>query len=269
MGLQINTNLPALDVQRLLAQNAAKMTRGFEGLASGLRINRARDDAAGLAIAERLQAQIRQLDTEVNNLQYGVNAAQTAEGAMGTQADALQRVRELAVQAANGTLSDADRAALNQEAQQLLQQIDQTAQNTEFNGLKLLDGSQTNVPLGTEGNMQLNLNASTTNALGVNGLDISTQAGAANALNTLDTALQRVNQNRASLGAQINRFERGIETRQNTMVNQQDSQSRIRDLDVARAFVQQTRNQILTQAGVGVLAQANMVGENALRLLGR
>ncbi len=269
MGLQINTNLPALNVQRVLAQNASRLTRGFESLASGLRINRARDDAAGLAVAERLQAQVRQLDAEMNNLQYGINAAQTAEGAMATQTDALQRVRELAVQAANGTLSDADRAALNQEAQQLLQQIDQTAQNTEFNGVRLLNGSQPNIPLGTQGNDQLNLNATTNSALGLSGLDISTAAGATNALNTIDNALQQIGQNRAALGAQINRFERGIEVRQNTAVNQQDSMSRIRDLDVARAFVQQTRNQILTQAATGVLAQSNMVGETALRLLGR
>ena len=269
MGLQINTNLPALNVQRLLGQNAGQLVRGFESLASGLRINRARDDAAGLAIAERLQAQIRQLDAEVNNLQYGVNAAQAAEGAMATQTDALQRIRELAVQAANGTLSDEDRAALNNEAQQLIAQIDETGQNTEFNGLRLLDGSQTDIPLGTQGDVRLNLNESTAASLGLTGLDISTQAGASGAIGTLDAALQQVDQNRANLGAQINRFERGIETRQNTMVNQQESESRIRDLDVARAVIQQTRNQILMQAGVGMLAQSNMVGQTALRLLGR
>jgi len=268
MGLRINSNIPALNANRQTRQTANRILRGFEGLSSGLRINRARDDAAGLAIAENLRSQLRQLNAEVNSLQSGVNAAQTAEGGLATQTDAVQRLRELSVQAANGTMSDEGRAALNEEAQQLLDQIGATAEQTTFNGMGLLDGSQTTVPLDAEGNVALELNESTVDSLGLTGVDISTQAGAEDAIGRLDAALENIGQNRASLGAQQNRFEYGIENRENSAVNAAESESRIRDLDVARATIEQTRNQILLQAGIGALAQSNLVGQRALQLLG-
>ena len=266
MGLSINTNIPALGANRQTKQTTNSIFKNFEGLSSGLRINRARDDAAGLAIAERFRTQIRQYSVEINNYQSGINAAQTAEGALSTQNDAMQRVRELAVQAANGTLSDADRQALNDEAQQLLGEIDATATNTEFNGTNLLEADQT-IQLDAEGNANLNLEESTVDSLNLNGLDISTQAGAESALTQIDQALGQLNDNRASLGAQQNRFEYAIANRENTNVNLAASESAIRDLDIARATTNQMRDQILLQAGLGALAQSNIVGERALMLL--
>lgn len=269
MGLRINTNLPALNINRQVQEASLRLVRGFEGLASGLRINRARDDAAGLAIAEALQRRVRQYGVEVNNLQTGLNAAQTAEGGLTVQQEAVQRIRELAVQAATGTLSEEGRAALNAEAQQLIEQINETAESTQFNGIGLLNGSQPTIPLGTEGGAVLNLNESTAASLGLAGLDLSTPAGAESALGALDTALNRISQDRGNLGAQMSRFERGIATRENAVVNATEAESRIRDLDFARAVIEQTRNRILTQAGIGLLAQSNLSGANALRLLGQ
>jgi flagellin len=166
-------------------------------------------------------------------------------------------------------LTDDQRAALNEEAQQILEEIDATAQNTEFNGTTLLDGSVTNVPLGTEGqNIQLNINESTVGSLGLNGLDIGTQAGATAALDQVETALGRVSQNRAALGAQESRFQRAIEQREIGAENTAASESAIRDLDYARQFVEQTRNEILLQTGISALAQSNLQGQVAAGLLG-
>ncbi|MCP4645118.1 MAG: flagellin FliC [bacterium] len=269
MGLRINTNTAALGAQRQTRQTSNALLKGFERLASGLRINRAGDDASGLAISERFRGRIRQLNAEASNLQSGVNLAQTAEGGLSAQQDQVQRVRELAVQASNGTLNDDQRAAINQEAQQLLEEINATAENTEFNGTTLLDGSVANVPVGTEGqDLDINVNASTTASLGVNGVDLSTQAGAESALGDLDTALNRIGQNRASLGAQQNRFERAIQQREISVENNQASESQIRDLDVARQVMDQTRNGILLQTGLAALTQSNLQGETAARLLG-
>ncbi|MBX7256176.1 MAG: flagellin FliC [Candidatus Hydrogenedentes bacterium] len=267
MGLQINTNLSGLNALRQLQKTNTVLNRGLEQLATGLRINRAADDASGLAIAERFRAEVLQYSQEVNNLQSGVSAVQTADGALSTQADATQRLRELALQATNGTLTDEQRSAINQEAQQLLSQIDETAQNTEFNGTQLLNGSQSSVSLGAGGN-QVNLSSSTTTALGLNGLDLSTQTGAQNALGTIDTAISRIDQNRSSLGAQQNRFERAIEVRETGIVNSTESESRIRDLDVARQTIEQSRNQILLQGGLSAVTRSQITAQTAARLLG-
>jgi flagellin len=237
-------------------------------LASGLRINRAADDAAGLAIAETLDTRVRQYSQEVNNLQSGVNYLQTAEGGLSNQQEGLQRVRELAVQAANGTLSDEQRAALNQEAQQILDGIDETAANTEFNGTLLLDGSAAPVPLGTEGDIEVEIAESTTSSLGLGGLDVTTESGAEAAIGQVDTALERISANRAALGAQENRLVSAIEAREVASENSQAAESQIRDLEYARAVVEQTRNQVLLQGGVGIMAQANVQRQNVLGLLG-
>ena len=268
MGLRINSNDSALFIQRQTQQTSNALLRGFERLASGQRINRAADDAAGLAIVERFRAQVNQLNQEVSNLQSGVNVVQTAEGALGTQQDAVQRVQELALQASNGTLTDDQRAAINQEAQQLLQQVDETAANTEFNGRALLDGSAANVDLGVEGEIQVNITESTTTSLGINGVDLSTQAGAQSALENLDTASRAIQGNRASLGAQENRFTSAIDVRDTESLNATDAESRIRDLDIARQTIEQSRNSILQQGSIAALAQSNVLGQNAARLLG-
>ncbi|GMV94771.1 MAG: hypothetical protein AMXMBFR82_45490 [Candidatus Hydrogenedentota bacterium] len=268
MGLRINSNEPALFIQRQTQQTSNALLRGLEQLATGQRINRGADDAAGLAIVERFRAQVNQLNQEVSNLQSGVNVVQTADGALGTQEEAVQRVRELALQASNGTLTDDQRAALNQEAQQLLEQIDETAAHTEFNGRTLLDGSATNVELGVEGDIEVNINESTTTSLGINGVDLSTQAGAQSAIQDLDDALSSIQENRANLGAQENRFTRAIDVRETESLNTAGAESRIRDLDIARQTIEQSRNSILLQGGLAALVQSNVLGQNAARLLG-
>lgn len=268
MGLRINTNLPALGTQRQVDQSTNRLVQGLGRLATGLRINRAADDAAGLAIAERLRTETRQASQEINNLQQGVSVVQTAEGGLAQQQEGVQRLRGLALQAANGTLSDEQRAAINAEAQQIIQGIDTIAEDTEFNGMNLLNGDATEVPLGTESGEQVTINESTAASLGIAGLDLSTAEGAADAVDTIDTALTRVGQNRASVGAQESRFTRAIEQREVAVVNQQEAESRIRDLDVARQAIEQTRNEILQQGGMAALVQGNLANEAAARLLG-
>jgi flagellin len=268
MGLRINSNNSALTIQRQLEQTNRSLLGGLRGLSSGLRINRAADDAAGLAIAEGFRADVRQANEEAASLQTGANYLQTADGGLSVQQEGLQRVRELAVQAGNGTLTDDQRAALNNEAQQILEGIDQTAAQTEFNGQALLDGSQTGVPVDPGGNVELTINESTTSSLGVSGVDISTQAGAAAALDQVDTAITNVSQNRAAVGAQQNRVDRAMNQREIAAQNSAEAESAIRDLDVARATIESTRNQVLLQAGTASLAQSNLQGETAARLLG-
>jgi len=267
VGLNINTNIPALLGARQARRADRTLSTVLGQLATQRRINRAADDAAGLAIAERFNSQVRQGQVEINNLQYGINAAQTAEGGLSVQQEAIQRLRDLSLQAQNGTLSDENRAALNQEAQQILEQINNVGTDTEFNGLKLLDQNQT-VALGTESGNQLTLNESNTTALGLNGLDISTAAGAANALNATDNALSVVTNNRAQIGAQQNRLESAISQREISVLNQQQAESSIRDLDVARASIERTRNDILLRGSISTLVQTNVTPQAALRLLG-
>lgn len=267
MGLNINTNIPALGASRQADRSNRALSNVLQQLATQRRINRAADDAAGLAIAERFNSQVRQGQVEINNLQSGINVAQTAEGGLGVQQEAVQRIRELSIQAQNGTLSDENRAALNQEAQQLLQQIDDVATDTEFNGQNLL-GQNTNIDLGTEGGSQVNINESTTQSLNLDSLDISTAAGAAAATQAADAALNDISANRSRIGAQQNRFESAINQRETAVLNQQEAESSIRDLDLARATVERTRNELLLQGSIASLAQTNVTPQSALRLLG-
>lgn len=267
MGLNINTNIPALGASRQADRSNQALSNVLEQLATQRRINQAADDAAGLAIAERFNTQVRQGQVERNSLQSGINVTQTAEGGLSAQQEALQRVRDLSLQAQNGTLSDENRAALNQEAQQLLQEVDSIASGTEFNGQNLLN-QNTNIDLGTEGGNEVNINASTTASLNLDSLDISTAAGAAAATQAADAALADISANRAGIGAQQNRFESAIEQREVAVQNQQEAESSIRDLDLARATVEQTRNDVLLQSSISTLAQANVTPQSALRLLG-
>ena len=267
MGLRINTNIPALNANRQTEQSNRLLTNALRQLSSGLRINRAADDAAGLAIAEQFNTQARQGRVEINNLQSGYNVAATAEGGLQVQQEAVQRIRELALQAGNGTLSPDDRAALNAEAQQLIEQIGGIAQDTEFNGQALLNENQT-VDLGTAGGNQVNLNASTPEALGLDTIDLSTAEGAAAAIGAADTASQRISTNRSNLGAQMNRFESAISQREIGVENAVAAESMIRDLDVAQGVIQQTQGQILLQGGLAALIQSNVTPQGALSLLG-
>ena len=268
MGISFNNVGPALLAQRTTDRATNRLNRGLGQLASGLRINQASVDAAGLAIAERFRTSIRQANQEIAGIQNGISAVQTAEAALGTQSDAIGRIRELAVQASNGTLTDDQRAAINEEAQQLLQEIDATAQNTEFNGQALLDGSAGPLNIDVEGTLQVNVNESTTDSLGIGGVDLSTEAGANAALGLLDNAAIDVNQNRASLGAQQNRFESAIQTREVQVLNETESESRIRDLNIAQAVIERNRNQLLQQAGIAGIVQGNLQNQTALTLLG-
>lgn len=267
MGLRINSNSPALEIQRQIGQRTQGLTRNLEGLSSALRINRARDDAAGLAIAERLRADVRQFARETSNIQSGIALAQTAEGGLEAQQGIVGRLRDLSLQAANGTLTDDQRAAINTEAQALVAELDQTAQNTEFNGVAPLQGVGP-VDLGVEGGLEVAVQESTVASLGLSGLDLSTQGGAEAALGSLDAASQTIAENRANLGAQQSGFESAIAVRETSALNLQDAESRIRDLDFARAVIERTRNDVLLNAATSSLVQGNIVPQTAGRLLG-
>jgi flagellin len=271
MGLRINTNVAALNAGRILRQSTSDLNRSLEKLASGLRINRAADDAAGLAIAEGLRSQVRGAAVAQRNAQDGISLVQTAEGALTETTNALQRIRELAVQAANGTQNDGTRTALNAEVSQLLQQIDDIALDTEFNGVRVLSSVQTiTLQSGAQPGQTLivTMAGAKTNDLGITGVTVSTMAGAAAAMSVVDMALRSVNNLRSLLGASQNRLEFTIRSLSIQEENSASSESAIRDADVAKETITFTRNQILVSAGTSVLAQANIIPQTALQLLG-
>lgn len=270
MGLRINTNVPALNAARVLRRSTLDLNKTLEQLSSGLRINRAADDAAGLAIAEAFRSQVRGTQVAQRNVQDGISLVQTAEGALSETTNILQRIRELAVQAANGTLSDTNRSAIQTEVDQLVGQIDKIATDTEFNGIKVLTGAQSVVIqagyLGGQ-TLALNLSGATAALIGVNGLAVSTRPLAESAITIIDDALKSVNTMRAILGAYQNRMEFTINTLAIQEENSAASESAIRDADLAQVTIRFTRNQILVNAGTSVLAQANVVPQTALQLL--
>ena len=269
MGLKIGENPAALTAHRQVQQTTKALLQNYQRLASGKRINRAADDAAGLAIAEALRTDVRQYTQEVENLQSGISASQTADGALQAQGDAIQRLRELAVQASNGTLSNDQRSAINEEAQQLVEQVDSTAQNAGYNGTKLLDGSQSSISLGTDGGDQLSLNESTASSLGIGGIDLGSQAGAQDAISKLDDALNSIGENRSSIGAQQSGFNSAINVRETSSANATEAESRIRDADVAKLVIEQTRNQILLGSGVNAIKKSGINSQVAAGLLGK
>jgi flagellin len=271
MGLRINTNVASLNAARTLQRSSLDLTKSLERLSSGLRINRAADDAAGLAIAEGFRSQVRGSQVAQRNAQDGVSLVQTAEGALSETTNILQRVRELAVQASNGTQSTSNRAALNTEVQQLLAQIDDIALDTEFNGLRVLSSSQTvTLQAGafTSQTLLVSMSGAKTSDLGVSAVAVSSVALAVSAISTVDVALQSVNSLRSTLGAFQNRLEFTINTLAIQEENAAASESAIRDADIAQETIKFTRNQILVSAGTSVLAQANLVPQTALTLLG-
>jgi len=276
MGLRINTNVAGLRTTRILRNNTLALNRSLERLSSGFRINRAGDDAAGLAIAENFRSVSIAARVSQRNAQDGINLVQTAEGALSTSVDILQRIRELAVQAANETNSATNRDDLQQEVSQLLLQLDSIAADTEFNGFFPLDGAATTITL------QVGARATTTiditlpaagfdaAGLGVDAVDITgTDGDAARAeLAVIDAALTLVNNQRSEFGAIQNRLEFTINTLAIQEENSEASESAIRDADIALETIDFTRNQILVSAGTSVLAQANIVPQTALQLLG-
>jgi len=271
MGLRINTNVAAINASRILRSSTLELNKSLERLSSGLRINRAADDAAGLAIAEALRSQVRGTIVAQRNSQDGISLVQTAEGALAETTNALQRIRELAIQAANGTQSDSNRAALNAEVTQLLEQIDDIALDTEFNGIRVLSAAQTitlQAGAQTSQTLLIAVAGAKTNDLGVSTLQVSSYVGAVSAISTVDNALRSVSTLRSLFGAMQNRLEFTIRTLAIQEENSSASESVIRDADIAKETISFTRNQILVSAGTSVLAQANIIPQTALQLLG-
>jgi flagellin len=266
MGLRITPD--NLFVQRQIGASTNRMQIGFRRLSSGLRITRAGEDAAGLAIAEGLRAGVLAAQTERNNIQMATSLVQTAEGGLAQTGDALQRLRELALQASSGTLNDEQRAAINEEAQQLIEQVNQNAETTEFNEINPLAGDVTEVEVGTEGGMTVAFEAATAEALGIADIDLTTAEGAQAAIGTIDAAIGQVNQFRGQLGATQNALQTAGETRAIVAENLAAAESAIRDANMALEATNLIRDQMLQRGGIAVLSQANIMPQNALRLLG-
>ena len=271
MGLRVNTNVAALTSQRNLGAVTSRLQGNFSRLSSGLRIATAADDAAGLGISERMRGQIRSFTVASRNAQDGVSLAQTAEGALQEVSNNLNRMRELSVQASNGTLTTADRATLDTEFQALVTEIDRVASQTTFNGVNLLDGSTTSlsVQVGTDSGdtISLSLSDMTSTGLSLGSLGVTSAANASSAITSIDTAIDSVTTARGTLGAQMNRMTSAISSILNTRDNLSAAESRIRDVDVATETSDLTRNSILQQAAISVLAQANVQPQLALSLL--
>jgi len=272
----INTNVMSLNAQRNLSTTSASMATTVQRLSSGLRINSARDDAAGLAISQRMTAQIRGMEQAIRNANDGISLAQTAEGALGEIANNLQRIRELAVQAANGTYETQDKEALQKEVQQLKDEILRVVDSTKFNGRQLLNADTTiSIQVGASATDQdkidISLNDIKTALSGITGSGFTVSGMAAGAgatqLDDLDDALQEVNEARADLGAIQNRFASAIANLQVSSENLQASRSRIQDADYAKETAELTRTQILQQAGTAMLAQAKAIPQSVLSLL--
>jgi len=275
MGLQINTNVAAMNAYRNLSSTQGSMATSLERLSSGLRINRAADDAAGLAISEKLRAQTNGLNQATSNAQDAISLVQTAEGALNETHSILQRMRQLSVQSANDTNTSDDRAAIQKEVTALNDELDRISTTTQFNGQNLLDGTG-----GTAGSFTFQIGANNgqtvtvafakadTTTLGTKTLDVSTSAGAATALTAIDAAIKTISGDRADLGAVQNRLQHTINSLNVASENSAAAESRIRDTDMAKEMTSFTRSQILQQAGVSMLAQANSAPQSVLKLLG-
>lgn len=278
MGLRINTNVASLNAQRNLLGTKWGLDKSLERLSSGYRINRAGDDAAGLAISENLRAQVRGLKQASRNAQDGVSLVQVAEGGLNEVSSILIRLRELAVQAASDTIGPVERQFLNVEYDQLVSEIDRIADATEFNGTQLLSGtgSVLDFQVGTRNDPnidRLSFDASKADAnsaaLGVNLTSVADKASAQNSLAAIDSAIVSVSAMRADFGAIQNRLQSTIGNIAVSVENLSAANSRIRDVDVAEETAELTRNNILLQAGTSVLAQANQTSNTALSLLNR
>jgi flagellin len=277
MGLRINTNVQSISAQRMLKNNNLNLNNNLRKLSSGERITRAADDAAGLAISEKLKAQIRSIRQAKRNADDGISLIQTAEGGLNEVSNIIIRLRELAVQTASDTIGDTEREFSNIEFQQLKEEVQRIAMSSEFNGRQLLDGTGgiTEIQVGINNDAfkdRIKYDGTTISAtlesLGLSGEMVSTKEGAQMALQRLDDALVKVNGNRAELGALQNRLTSVIQTLGITDENFSEANSRIRDVDIAAETAKMTKNQILTQAGTSVLAQANQAPNFALKLLG-
>ena len=265
---RVNNNVSALNASRNLATNGGKLQKSLERLSSGLRINRAGDDAAGLAISEKMRAQVRGLSQASRNSQDGISLLQTAEGAMNEIHNNLQRLRELAVQAYNGTNTAGDVTAIQSEVTELVAEIERIADQTTFNTQSLMEGVKTfsfQVGANAAETITVTINDMQTATLGIAALDIDNAT--TSSITTIDAAITLVSTARASVGATQNRLESTIANLGVSVENLTAAESRIRDADIAYETTQYTRNMILVQAGTSVLAQANMAPQSVLSLL--
>jgi flagellin len=269
--MRINHNIAALNTYRQLTNNGLNLSKSMEKLSSGLRINRAGDDAAGLAISEKMRGQIRGLEMASKNAQDGISLIQTAEGALNETHSILQRMRELAVQAANDTNTDDDRAKLQAEVNELFEEISRIASATEFNTQQLLNSGVTvkfHIGANSGQNITLSINKMNASAiLGTTTLSISTQSTADAAIATINSAINTVSKERANLGAYQNRLEHTINNLGTSAENLTAAESRIRDVDMAKEMMAFTKDNILSQAAQAMLAQANQQPQGVLQLL--
>lgn len=264
MAAVINTNVASLNTQRNLSASQSSLNTSIQRLSSGLRVNSAKDDAAGMAIATRMDSQVRGMNVAMRNANDAISFAQTAEGGLSKVTDALQRMRELAVQSANGSNSAGDRTNLDAEFQELAAEVTRIGSATKFNGTAVFGGSATTFQIGADSTDTISVSAVA--AATISG-SVSTAGAATTALGAIDTALDSVNTKRATLGAVQNRFEAVVGNLQVASENQSAAKSRIMDTDFAAETANLTRGQILQQAGTAMLAQANSLPNNVLSLL--
>ena len=267
----VQHNLSAMNTNRQLGVTSSAQAKSTEKLSSGYRINRAGDDAAGLTISEKMRSQIKGLNKASANAQDGISLIQTAEGALNESHSILQRMNELATQAANDTNTSTDRNALQAELDQLTSEINRIQLTTQFNSMNLLDGSFTgkNLQIGSlEGQaIKISIQSMDASKIGVNGLSLSTFAKAGSAMTKIQSAINTVSTQRSALGALQNRLDHTINNLDTTSENTQSAESRIRDVDMAKEMVEYSKNNILTQAGQSMLAQANQSTQGVLSLL--
>jgi flagellin len=285
INMIINHNMSSLYANRTLGVTSTELVGNMEKLSSGQRINKAGDDASGLAVSEKMRSQIRGLNQANRNIENGVSFIQSTEGYLQETTDILQRIRELAVQSANGIYSDEDRMQIQVEVSQLVAEVDRVASQAQFNGMNMLTGGfaedsasgrimQFQIGANVDQNARVYIGTITAQALGLKGaqgtdeqIGISSPDTANMAIATIDNALLKVSKQRADLGAYQNRFEMAAQGIGVAAENLQAAESRIRDTDMASEMVEYTKNQILTQSGTAMLAQANSQSQNVLALL--
>ena len=284
MPVRIFNNIPSLNAQRILGINNDRLAVSIERIASGIRINRGADDAAGLAISEALRSDIRALRQAVRNANDGISLINVTEGALNEQSGILIRLRELSSQAATGTVGSTERATIQLEFDQLRKEIDRISATTEFNGQKLVDGSlentiasenQISIQVGIDSsansrinlNTEVNLGAITASSLAIDILSVTTAGAALTALDSINTAVAKVTAARGAIGAVQNRLVRTIANLSITVENLQSAESAIRDADIAQEVALLTRNQILVQAATAMVGQANLIPQSVLQLL--
>ncbi|MBP8299055.1 MAG: flagellin FliC [Planctomycetes bacterium] len=276
MGLRVNTNIASINAQRNTAQVTTRLARNYQKLSTGLRISTAADDAAGLAISERLRSQVRSLSQASRNANDGISLVQVGEGALNEVSNILVRLRELTIQSANGSSSTADKDTIKEEFDSLVNEVNRIAQSTEFNGIRLLDGSSSSVTFQVGINttagidqLDVSLTPALATSLGLSSLDIGSSGSTTTAIQAIDNAINSVSQLRGKFGSLQNRLQSTIANLGVAGESLSAAESRIRDVDVAYETAELTRNNILQQASISILAQANQQPQSALTLLQR